>query len=617
MDLLDHRRLPRNWVGHWTQIHARFLAILADHCDSWMHGCQLLVAHTVAQEHTHWNVLRRLDRYRRSGHSHCRNGISRGVTRGITDSKSFRACRRHCRAQTHVAIGALTATLGLIPHLLTVRTRRIFNQVIIHLVIIMKRRISLLLVGLVTGFSPLMVNGQVSLSAEIQVGPAAVQINSPSDFIQPLSTYGTWVDVAPYGRCWHPNRVAGDWQPYAYGQWVWTDAGWYWQSDEPWGWATCHYGSWINAPNYGWCWIPGTQWAPAWVTWRQSDDYVGWAPCGPNLTVLAPSFFLFTGIHDFGRAFRGRGDFIRDNPTIINRTRVINEFSTRTVNIEGREKRISYNRGPAVESVQRATGRTFQARPVQDVIRERHQPSNLHENRQQQEERNRLEQEQRPNRERQPQPGNPQSYQPTPNRSTRPGPQPVTPEQRQVQPTGREHGISTPPQQREVPNPAQPRTPNPTERPIPQPVTPREVPPTGQEHGISMPPQQREVPNPAQPRKPNPSERPMPQPVTPRQVPPTGQEHGISVPPQQREVPNPAQPVRPNRTVPSMPRPSAPPQRQIPPTGQEHGTSIPPQQREATRPVEASPKAEQSAPRQENAAQPVQPKQDGKSQGNQ
>src|SRR5579883_552735 len=174
---------------------------------------------------------------------------------------------------------------------------------------IMKRFLSPLIVGLLTGFSTLMVHGQVSVSADIQAGPVTVQINSPSDFIQPLAAYGTWVDAPRYGRCWHPKDVSTDWQPYAYGQWVWTDAGWYWQSDEPWGWATCHYGSWTDDPSYGWLWIPGTQWAPAWVTWREGDNYIGWAPCGPNETVLPPSAFLFTGIHDFGRAFRGRGDF--------------------------------------------------------------------------------------------------------------------------------------------------------------------------------------------------------------------------------------------------------------------------------------------------------------------
>jgi hypothetical protein len=34
--------------------------------------------------------------------------------------------------------------------------------------------------------------------------------------------------------------------------------------------------------SYGWVWVPGTEWAPAWVAWRYTDDYVGWAPLPPS-----------------------------------------------------------------------------------------------------------------------------------------------------------------------------------------------------------------------------------------------------------------------------------------------------------------------------------------------
>src|SRR5215469_4203036 len=167
--------------------------------------------------------------------------------------------------------------------------------------------------------------GQVSVSGGVQVNiPApSVQINTPGfglqinavgDFYQPLTPYGTWMNYQNYGQCWHPTQVAADWQPYTDGSWEYSDAGWYFNSDEPWGWATCHYGSWAFDPSIGWVWIPGIQWAPAWVTWRTSDDYIGWAPCGPNLTVLAPSLFVFVGVHNFGGTFRpGANVFIRNN----------------------------------------------------------------------------------------------------------------------------------------------------------------------------------------------------------------------------------------------------------------------------------------------------------------
>ena len=34
----------------------------------------------------------------------------------------------------------------------------------------------------------------------------------------------------------------------------------------------------------GWIWYPGTRWAPAWVDWRCSDRYYGWAPLPPAAT---------------------------------------------------------------------------------------------------------------------------------------------------------------------------------------------------------------------------------------------------------------------------------------------------------------------------------------------
>ena len=105
-------------------------------------------------------------------------------------------------------------------------------------------------------------------------------MDSPSDFYAPLSSYGRWVDLPPYGRCWLPNGVDQGWRPYCDGHWESTDAGWYWVTDEPWGWATYHYGRWVDDPQYGWVWVPQTQWAPSSVVWREGGGYSGWAPMG-------------------------------------------------------------------------------------------------------------------------------------------------------------------------------------------------------------------------------------------------------------------------------------------------------------------------------------------------
>ena len=101
-------------------------------------------------------------------------------------------------------------------------------------------------------------------------------------FYQELEPYGRWIDHPRWGSAWRPD-VPADWRPYSQGYWVYTEEhGWYWNAEEPWGWATFHYGRWVLDEDDGWIWIPGEEWAPAWVTWRYSDEYVGWAPLPPD-----------------------------------------------------------------------------------------------------------------------------------------------------------------------------------------------------------------------------------------------------------------------------------------------------------------------------------------------
>jgi len=106
-----------------------------------------------------------------------------------------------------------------------------------------------------------------------------------NNFYGSLAPYGSWVDVPDYGTCWRPTVAVTDpyWRPYANnGRWLWTDHGWYWYSDYSWGWAPFHYGRWCSYPGYGWVWAPDTHWGPAWVTWRSSKYYCGWAPLPPR-----------------------------------------------------------------------------------------------------------------------------------------------------------------------------------------------------------------------------------------------------------------------------------------------------------------------------------------------
>ena len=111
-------------------------------------------------------------------------------------------------------------------------------------------------------------------------------------FYSSLGSYGEWIYIDNGLYAWRPFPVSSGWRPYAVGRWVWTSDGWYWVSDEPWGWAAYHYGRWYYDDFYGWMWIPGYEWAPAWVEWRYGDDCAGWAPLGPYA-----AFSVDFGIH--------------------------------------------------------------------------------------------------------------------------------------------------------------------------------------------------------------------------------------------------------------------------------------------------------------------------------
>jgi hypothetical protein len=128
------------------------------------------------------------------------------------------------------------------------------------------------------------------VGAAIHLNPSGPPTVDVGLFYDDLAPYGHWIETPRYGWAWAP-AVEPAWRPYAYGRWVQSDLGWTWLSDEPFGWATYHYGRWDLDPAYGWMWIPGDEWAPAWVSWRADDDYIGWAPLPPAYRVR-PRFGL-------------------------------------------------------------------------------------------------------------------------------------------------------------------------------------------------------------------------------------------------------------------------------------------------------------------------------------
>ncbi len=114
------------------------------------------------------------------------------------------------------------------------------------------------------------------------------------DFGASLSPYGEWVVTPHFGRVWRPSPVVVgvEFEPYATGgSWVYTDAGWVFESEYPFGWAVYHYGRWYRDPGLGWVWVQGNDWAPAWVDWRSGGGYVGWVPLAPvGIEVVVPAY---------------------------------------------------------------------------------------------------------------------------------------------------------------------------------------------------------------------------------------------------------------------------------------------------------------------------------------
>ena len=158
-----------------------------------------------------------------------------------------------------------------------------------------------------------------------------------------LESYGEWREVGDYGYCWQPRDVASDWRPYSDGRWLYTDAGWTWDSEEPYAWAVYHYGRWARVDQIGWVWVPGTEWGPAWVSWRRSPGYVGWAPLPPEAEFnrsggfndrvdadydIGPTNYSFVEVRNFG-APRLRTVIVepRQNITIILQTTNITRIS--------------------------------------------------------------------------------------------------------------------------------------------------------------------------------------------------------------------------------------------------------------------------------------------------
>jgi hypothetical protein len=104
-----------------------------------------------------------------------------------------------------------------------------------------------------------------------------------------FNRYGAWETDPGVGPVWYPV-VGAEWRPYTDGYWqeYGPQDAWLWVARDPWGWPTHHFGRWDVDPRGRWYWMPGRQWAPAWVSWSVGPGYVGWTPLGPQDRPVRP-----------------------------------------------------------------------------------------------------------------------------------------------------------------------------------------------------------------------------------------------------------------------------------------------------------------------------------------
>jgi hypothetical protein len=194
-------------------------------------------------------------------------------------------------------------------------------------------------------------------------------------FYTKLDSYGDWRETSDYGYVWQPREAQSrTWRPYTNGHWVYTDVGWTWVSEEPFGWATYHYGRWTRLRNIGWVWVPGDEWAPAWVSWRKSDEYVGWAPLPPEARFdrrsgihnwsdsyydVGPDQYSFVATREFGGERIQRSVVPSErNITIVNQTTNVTNITYSNTTV--------VNQGPSYDEL-----RTRTQQPIQRLRLER------------------------------------------------------------------------------------------------------------------------------------------------------------------------------------------------------------------------------------------------------
>lgn len=151
--------------------------------------------------------------------------------------------------------------------------------------------------------------------------------------------------------------------PYSNGTWIDTPNGWYFQAATPEEEIVHHYGRWQYSPALGWVWIPGRVWSPAWVDWRQDDDYIAWAPMPyrtrivdgivPVVVIPRERYVFIERKHFIDPVFRYR--YYSVEPRFLERFERMKRLDGIVV-----RNNVIINRGPEVREIEKESGRKIE-----------------------------------------------------------------------------------------------------------------------------------------------------------------------------------------------------------------------------------------------------------------
>lgn len=161
--------------------------------------------------------------------------------------------------------------------------------------------------------------------------------------------------------------VAGEpvaYTPYTNGQWINSSNGWYFRAATAPEEITHHYGRWVYSPAMGWIWVPGRVWAPAWVDWREHEEYIAWAPVPPGFYIVN-NYLVAPPVYEERYVIVEKRYFIE--PEVYRYSYKVHKHKHKVKITEWRRmdgimvvNNTLINRGPDVTLIQSITGKTFE-----------------------------------------------------------------------------------------------------------------------------------------------------------------------------------------------------------------------------------------------------------------